>query len=199
MNFYSVRNMLGLLKHKVCNCWPFFLQKRYAMKLRKSLYGSAFSLPSLATPREPTAEIHMLCGKEQLNMGIWSSWSGLRFLKNVILYVHSDGTLNHDDFILWKKVIPGSFLIKKEDSNNKATEIMSKRYPLLYRWRGLNWAAAQIIDYHLFGNQNIVISMDADVLFFKEPIELCLAIEKKYHPYIGTRISAHVILAVLKF
>jgi hypothetical protein len=117
-------------------------------------------------------EIHMLCGRKQLDMGIWSSWSILRFLKNTVLYVHSDGTLKDEDAHLWRKIIPSTTLISKEEANARVESKISKRWPLLYEWRCSYRAGAQVVDVHLFGETDRLIVMDSDILCFRDPLDL---------------------------
>lgn len=161
-----------MLKYKVLECWPYKFKERRAAKLREQFRPMAFQLPQIPAPRCPEVEIHMLCGKAYLDMGIWASWSILRFLENAMLYVHSDGTLEDEDIAAWRKVVPGTVLVSRMESNERAATEISSRYPLLYQWWCEYFLGTHVVDMHLFGKSNRLIVMDVDVLCFRRPVEL---------------------------
>ena len=153
-------------------CWPYKFKQRQAAKLRAQLRPKAFELPPIKPVGKPEIEIHMLCGKKQLDMGIWASWSILRFMDNAILYVHSDGTLQPDDLNVWRKVIQGLIFVSKKEADARVGSEISKSFPLLYAWCCCYKYSAQVIDMHLFGQTDRLIVMDSDVLCFREPMEV---------------------------
>jgi hypothetical protein len=159
-----------MLKFKALDCWPYKFKQAKAKRLREQFCPKAFELPPIPPTAFPKVEIHMLCGKAYLDMGIWASWSILRFLKNALLYVHSDGTL--EDIAAWRKVVPEMVLVSKDEGNEKAANEISSRFPLLYRWRCHDWCGPHVVDMHLFGESDKLIVMDVDVLCFREPVEL---------------------------
>jgi len=161
-----------MLKYKVLDCWPYKFKEIRAAKLREQFRPRAFELPQIPAPKSVKVEIHMLCGKSQLDMGIWSSWSILRFMDNAILYVHSDGTLECADIDSWKKVVKGLVFVSKEEADALVESEISKRWPLLYEWRCSYRAGAQVVDVHFFGETDRLIVMDSDVLCFRDPVEL---------------------------
>jgi hypothetical protein len=172
----KLRHFAGRAKFRVLDCWPYKFKEIRAAKLREQFRPMAFQLPQILAPRHPEVEIHMLCGKAYLDMGIWASWSILRFLENALLYVHSDGTL--EDIAAWRKVIPEMVLVSKTESNERAAKEISSRYPLLYRWRCQDWGdthvlcGTHVVDMHLFGKSDRLIVMDVDVLCFRRPVQL---------------------------
>jgi len=178
----KIRQSVGMLKYKVLDCWPYKFKEIRAAKLREQLRQRAIKLPQVATVTHPKVEIHMLCGEKQLDMGIWASWSLLRFFNNAVLYVHSDGTLE-EDVGAWREVVPGMVLVSKAESNERAATEISSRYPLLYKWRCRDWCGPQVVDSHLFGESDRLIVMDADVLCFRKPVELrdSLSLEKRVY------------------
>ncbi len=172
MSKSRLRQAAGMLKYKILDCWPYKFKELQAAKLREQLRSKAFELPRLPDSKNPKAEIHMLCGKKQLDMGIWASWSILRFMDNAVLYVHSDGTLEDGDISSWEKVIPSLVVIPKGEADRRVADTLGTTYPLLYAWRCHNWCSAQLVDMHLFGECDRLIVMDSDVLCFNEPVEL---------------------------
>lgn len=160
------------MKYKVLGCWPYVFQVRKAREMRRQLQPMLDLLPPVNTTGDGEIEIHMLCGREQVDMGIWASWSILRFMDNAVLYVHSDGTLTDEDICLWRKVIPSIVVVSKADADNRVRDRICATCPLLYTWRCNYWSGSQIVDTHLFGDTDRIIIMDSDVLCFKNPMEL---------------------------
>lgn len=176
MSKSRLRRTIGMLKYKVLDCWPYKFKQMRAAKLRERFRPRAFELPQIPAPDSVKVEIHMLCGKKQLDMGVWASWSILRFMSNAILYVHSDGTLQDEDYQRWRQVIPNALFISKNEADIVVKSRIASSYPRIYNWRCNNWCGGQVIDIHLFGQSDRLISMDSDVLCFKEPIELLKAV-----------------------
>ena len=170
-SIHKLRRAVGKLKWKTM-CWPYKFKQRQAAKLREQLRSKAFELPRIPPATHPEVEIHMLCGKKQIDMGGWASWSILRFLRDAVLYVHSDGTLNSEEIIPWQKVVPGMVFISKAEADSCVSEKIASRAPHLYNWRCNYWAGSQVVDVHFFGNTDQLIIMDTDVLCFHDPIEL---------------------------
>jgi len=112
----------------------------------------------------------MVCGAATVDMGIWSSWSLLRFMVNADFVIHSDGTLSEVHIARWKRVIPWMKVVTQDAS--ALSEGFSIRYPRLSKWRRQHACNAQVIDYHLATSLDAVIGIDSDVLFFRDPIEL---------------------------
>ena len=172
MSKSKLRHAAGMLKYKVLDCWPYKFKEMRAAKLRKQFRPRAFELPQLPPPDSVEVEIHMLCGKAQLDMGVWASWSILRFMNNALLYVHSDGTLECEDINSWEKVVRGLVFISKEKADTRVESEISVRWPLLYEWRCSYKSSAQVVDVHLFGETDRLVVMDSDVLCFREPVEV---------------------------
>lgn len=172
MSKSRLRHAAGMLKYRVLDCWPYKFKERQAAKLREQFWLQAFQLPPLPAPNQMGAEIHMFCGKKYLDMGIWASWSILRFMKNAVLYVHSDGTLDKEDIAAWKRVISGLVIVAKTESDEKVALRIRQRFPLLYEWRCTNWWGPGLVDMHLFGELDRFVVMDSDVLCFRDPVEL---------------------------
>jgi hypothetical protein len=148
-------------------------------KLRQLLRPRLFELPQIPPANHPDIEIHMLCGKKHLDMAIWASWSILRFLKNAVLYVHPDGTLVPENVDSWSKVVKGIVFISKQQSDKKVRAELANRCFLLYDWHRNYRHSPQVVDVQLFGQTDKIVIVDSDVLYFKDPIELRLALSNK--------------------
>ncbi len=172
MSESKLRRTTGRLKYKVLDCWPYKFKEKKASKLRIQLRTMVSKLPQLPPVANQQVEVHMFCGKAQLDMGIWASWSVLRFLQNAVLYVHSDGTMNQEDVVEWRSIIPDLVFVSKEAADNRVSTEIAPKFPALYTWRCNYWSGSQVVDVHLFGKSDRLIIMDSDVLCFRDPIEL---------------------------
>ncbi|MEO5917535.1 MAG: hypothetical protein ABIS50_25120 [Luteolibacter sp.] len=130
-------------------------------------------LPPLPPFRENRYELHMLCGHRDTDMGIWASWSIMRFLDGQArLYVHSDGTLTEEDGDRWRKIIGEVRVIDRNESDVTVERELAEKTTHLYPWRCSNWASAQLVDIHFFGEAPTMLIMDSDVLTFSKPQEV---------------------------
>jgi hypothetical protein len=170
----KLRRAAGKLKFRVLDCWPYKFKQAKAKRLRDQFSPIVFQLPQIPAPAppHPELEIHILCSKAHLDMGIWASWSILRFLNDATLYVHSDGTLQIEELDLWTRVVQGLIFVSKEEADARVAAKISKSWPLLYQWRCNYWSSAQLVDMHLFGNSDKFLVMDSDVLCFRDPFEV---------------------------
>jgi hypothetical protein len=141
------------------------------------------------------AEMHILCGGAQAEMGLWSAWSLLRSAPEVKLYVHSDGSLDDGLPAQWQRLLPDTVLVSRSSADELFSETIGSRFPRLGEWRRSFLLAARLIDMHLFGECPTVMHMDTDVLFFTRPEELlrhacgkdlgmawCIDVSENYYP-----------------
>ncbi len=169
----NARRLLGDVKCRVVDRWPYALLKPYAQWRRDRCRPRIETLPAVSAAEDAgEIEIHMLCGLAQADMGIWASWSIMRFLPNALLYVHSDGTLTADDFQQWQSIVPSSILITSAETDERFMTELGRDLPALARWRDGYWSARQVIDFHLFGRASAFVGMDSDVLCFEPPREV---------------------------
>jgi hypothetical protein len=167
------RRLVGDIKWRVVDRWPYAVLKPIAQRRRDRYRAELARLPSVPTARAAVdAEVHMLCGAAHVDMGIWASWSLLRFFRNPVLYVHSDGTLAERDLGQWRDVIPGAVLVPSTEADDMFAAEYADDFPTLARWRSRYWCARQVIDYHLFGQAEAFLGMDSDVLCFRRPREV---------------------------
>lgn len=177
---YRVRRRIGRWKSLVLDQWPYRYRMRRAQALRVRYRALLRDLPRLRTQACVTYEIHMLCGKRDLDMGIWASWSLMRFLDGEArLFVHSDGTLTEADVELWRAIVGQLVLIPREERNRVVSAGIGALTPKLHAWRCTNWASTQLVDSHFFGEASRMILMDSDVLVFSRPTEVLAAVTAK--------------------
>lgn len=173
-----LRQRLGSAKWHVTEVWPADLRQVRARQLRNDLLARGLLLPPLPSVEpQMDLEVHMLCGEATADMGIWASWSILRFLRGATLYVHSDGTLTDGTVAAWKGVVPQLQLIDADASERRVNAELAGTCPNLLSWRSRSLMARQNIDYFLFGTSSYVLGMDSDVLCFQNPAALIDAIQ----------------------
>jgi hypothetical protein len=178
---------LGPLKDAMLDFLVFNRRMKHSMRQRAVYRSRLADLAPLPEPTDCQCEVHMLCGKRDLDMGIWASWSLMRFFAGRSrLFVHSDGSLCDDDMQQWKSIVRGTVLITTQEADQAADNALGRQCPTLLAWRSRNFRrtnTAQVVDFHLFGNSKRILLMDSDVLCFKDPVEVKLAMENAHLCY----------------
>lgn len=174
---HPLRKKLGSIKARVFDQWPYRGHVKAIPAKRAALRPALEKLRPLPATTGCEFEIHMLCGKRDLDMGIWASWSMLRYLDGrACLFVHSDGSLSDEDVSVWKAIVGNVVVVHRAESDEIVRENLNGRAPLLYEWRCSNWASAQLVDVHFFGTARQILIMDSDVLTFLPPDEVIEAL-----------------------
>lgn len=184
----NIRKSLGKAKCTILDEWPYRREVRRMGLYREQMRSKLYSLPSIPQRSGEKIEIHMLCGKRDLDMGIWASWSLFRFLEGKgQLFIHSDGSLCEADLELWREKIAGLSLIGRRQSKEAVAELLSSRAPILYEWAQNNLPGIQLIDTHLFGEEEVFLILDSDVLCFKKPQVLLDRLQDSTPPFAWCR------------
>jgi len=173
----TLRKQLGYLKFKLIDQLPYQYLRMKGERVREELKGKISGLPTIHPTSGPVVDVQMLCGKKHLDMGIWASWSLMRFIPSARLVVFSDGTLSEADLGAWRKVIPNLCLISGEVNVQRSDEVLKGLYPLLHEWRVRNKYSAKFLGFHFHGGSDRIILLDSDVLCFQKPEELIAALE----------------------
>jgi hypothetical protein len=174
----QIRKKLGSIKCKVLDEWPYRGRMRAIPEIRDGYRPLVEKLPPLPPFSENVYELHMLCGHRDVDMGIWASWSIMRFLDGQArLYVHSDGTLTKEDEVFWKRIIGEVIVIDRAESDRTVEASLASTTKHLYPWRCSNWASAQLVDVHYFGDAPSLLIMDSDVLTFSKPEAVVAALK----------------------
>lgn len=170
---------LGALKWRVTQVWPAGVRGILAKKLRRKYAVQARLLPTTSAPGEALdVEVHMLCGEAQVDMGIWASWSVLRFLPGAAFFLHSDGTIEDRSLATWRRIVPQLEHVAYRDAEEKMHAALAG-LPHLSAWRDTHVMARQPIDYFLYGRKAYVLGLDSDVLCFKAPEVIVNAIRNR--------------------
>ncbi|MEO1237766.1 MAG: hypothetical protein AAFX76_13345 [Planctomycetota bacterium] len=136
-----------------------------------------------APPDRHDFEVHMLCGDKTWDMGVWASWSILRFFPRARLYVHDDSTLSDGLMAQWDRVVPGAVFVRRDEADARVEQEIAEAYPNLYAWRCGYWSGPQVVDMHLYGESPKWLTMDTDVLCFREPVELFRLVDQDQRVY----------------
>jgi hypothetical protein len=111
-------------------------------------------------------------------MGIWASWSILRFLPGAAFVLHSDGTIEDSSLAIWRRIVPQLEYVAYQDAE-KTMHAALAGLPHLSAWRDAHVIARQSIDYFLYGSTAYVLGLDSDVLCFKSPEAIVNAIRNR--------------------
>ena len=125
-------------------------------------------LRPLPEPKNVTAEVHTLCGEDQANMGIWASWSVMRYLSDARFVVHSDGTLSQRTIDLWQRLVPGTRVFSR-DAGLAALETRLANFPHVLNWTRDYHFGAKLGGIHALAKAPQILDMDTDVLVLSDP------------------------------
>jgi len=174
-----LRRLLGALKWRATEVWPAHVRMVLARKLRPRYAAQFRKLPPVAASRDVLdVEVHMLCGEAQIDMGMWASWSVLRFLPGAAFFLHSDGTITDDSRAIWSRAVPQLEYVSFQAAEEKMSAALTG-LPYLSAWRDKHIMARQAIDYFLYGRKGYVLSFDSDILCFRTPEAILHAIRNR--------------------
>lgn len=162
------RDALALWKYRLTDDWPFRPLARLGERRRRALAPRLPRLPPVRVAAAAEAEVHVLSGEAQADLGLVSSWSLLRFLPGVALVVHSDGTLSAASRARWEAVLPGVRFVEREEARAAVRPVL-EGLPELSRWHARNWASQQTVDFSVCARAPRLVSLDTDVLCFSPP------------------------------
>ena len=127
-----------------------------------------------------TAELHILSGASQFWSCLLALKSVLRFIHQVSVAIHSDGTLTRQHERVFREHFPGVRLISKEVAD-EAVGLALEDFPNCREFRSQNVVLAQVFDYSLLSMTNKIIAMDSDILFLGRPGEVIDWIKRDQH------------------
>jgi hypothetical protein len=135
----------------------------------EELDALAYNLPRLteAAPK-PQLELHMMCGEQQATMGLWSSWSALRFFPGARLVIHSDGSLSANTITAWRQIAPGTRIVSKEESLS-AMQRRFGAFPRLCDWSRSYHFGFKIGGIHSVAEAEVLLELDSDTLTLRKP------------------------------
>ena len=153
---------------------PWFHKRRVARadRLRPVFAGMLDGLPPLQQRPTDACSAHMLCGSKTADMGVWASYSVLRFMPDVRLFVHSDGSLSDDQQRRWARAVPGTTFLPMADMDARVTAAWAGRFDALLDWRRAKVIHTKWVDANVASPCRKTLLLDSDVLCFRDPVEL---------------------------
>ncbi len=142
--------------------------------------------PYITGQDAPYFELHMLIGKRHVGMCLWAIKSFLHFSgQRYRVVLHDDGTLRQEDISTLSEHLPNARVIRRVDADKEMADKLAN-YPLCktfrfsvvetanHRGQKYNMFIMSLIllDINLLSDAEKIMILDADVLFFKKPVEL---------------------------
>lgn len=124
--------------------------------------------------------IHMLTCHRDVLIALWSLASFYRVSKvigNVTL--HDDGTLTEKDRTLFRRLFPSIDIVSVKDFFMRYTHELDT-YPILKKFRQeyTKFQSKKLIDVYFERKGDMVLYLDSDMLWFKNPLEIQVAVER---------------------
>jgi FkbM family methyltransferase len=119
-------------------------------------------------------EIHTLICKKDILLAINNIKSFRKYdiFKNIPIYLHDDGSLDENDFIILNEY-ENIIIIKRSDADEEIKQYIANHpYCLQYRLGDghINlWHKIKLFDYFYFSKSKKIIGMDTDLLFLRYP------------------------------
>lgn len=134
--------------------------------------AAARRLPALPeAPRDPAVEVHCTSGEAQATMGLFASWSLMRFLPEARFVLHSDGSLSAETIETWESMLPGMRMVFP-DAAEAAMEVELASAPYVLRWCRDYHFGAKLGSVHCLAEAPRIVEMDTDVLVLSDPAAL---------------------------
>lgn len=144
--------------------WP--LLQRY------SVFPRIIEQPPVECAKTSDFAVHVLVCEKDATMLHWCLRSLLQCATSPFrLYVHDDGSCRAETLDRLRR----SFVNAEVLQRDRASAVVEPRIvdsPELVQWRREDYIAAKCLDFYLIGDEEWVIILDGDVLFFTDPTEI---------------------------
>jgi len=140
-------------------------------------YSKAFTLPAIGRirpvhlPSSSNIGIHMLLPHCRVLEGMWTLYSLFQVSDQTFsVYIHDDGSLNSADHLLLEKAFPGIRIVSRGESDAKMKAAFGiRRLDRCAQFRQQSVFALKLFDVCEFGDEEHILLLDCDVLFFRYP------------------------------
>src|SRR3954471_8606776 len=139
-------------------------------KLYRSLEAIQSTQPLPCNPAALT-EVHTLTCHKHVFMYITAIKSLLRFISDVAIVVHDDGSLTTADIATIKHHVQGSKVIRRSDADDIAEKLLAP-FPKTRAFRSAVINALELTDHALLADRKKIIITNSDTLFLRRPDEL---------------------------
>ena len=126
--------------------------------------------PLRCNPNSRT-ELHALTCHNHLFMYITAVKSLLRFVSDVALVVHDDGSLTAKDIARIKHHVEGIKVIRRRDADRITRELLGP-FPKTRNYRAAITNSLELTDHALFAGREKLLIINSDVLFLQRPDEV---------------------------
>lgn len=134
--------------------------------------AAARRLPPLReAPPAPQIEVHSFSGEDQAVMGLFASWSLMRFLPEARFVLHSDGSLTSGTIAVWTAMLPGMRVIDPAAGAAAMAEQLADM-PHVRRWCREYHFGPKLGSVHCLAEAPRIVEMDTDVLILSDPVAL---------------------------
>lgn len=139
-------------------------------------------------------DLHILVCRNDVMNALWAvrTFLGLSGLAPRLFW-HDDGSLTASDRALLLKQHPLATYVSREESDQAMREVLHD-YPSAnrYRFKSFHWPSIKLLDFAHYSAGRAFMILDADVLFFRRPLELLDAIERKMGFFMNDMQEAYV-------
>src|ERR1019366_346638 len=126
--------------------------------------------PLRCNPASQT-EIHTLTCHKHVFMYITAIKSFLRFVSDVAVVVHDDGSLTPEDITTIERHIDGIKVIRRPDADEVMGRLLAA-YPKTARYRSEVINSLELTDHALLASRERLIITNSDTLFLQRPDEV---------------------------
>ncbi len=116
-------------------------------------------------------EIHTLTCHKHVFMYITAIKSLLRFVSDIAVVVHDDGSLTPEDITTIERHIDGIKVIRRRDADEIVGKLLAS-YPKTMRYRSEVVNSLELTDHALLAGRERLIITNSDTLFLQRPDEL---------------------------
>ena len=157
-------------------------RQKYGHGLKVAYYRDRVRPRILQTPpvlhtNSDECEIHVLTWREDWLNVIWMLKTFYHYSKrNYSLCIHEDGTLEERELSLLEYHFPNARIVRRSDADSEVKKALA-HLPQSRKFRNSNPLALKVFDFRIYLNNERMLILDSDILFFSEPVELLKRIE----------------------
>ena len=145
--------------------WGFASAKEYLTE--RQIFQLIRRIPR-SWPKNPQ-EVHVLVGAGRIPMMLWMAASLMTASKTRWKFVvHDDGTMQEKDEAMIAASLPGCRIVRCAVAD-AAVQKKLRKYPLLANYRSTHAFGKRLTDFAYFNRSKKVVSIDSDILFFRNP------------------------------
>jgi hypothetical protein len=146
--------------------------QRYRKKgMLEKIFVTILETPHLRCNPNAKTEVHTLTAHHHCCMYITAIKSLLKFFDDIAIVAHDDGSLTDNDRTILCEQVKGIRFIEKKSADESMKKQLAD-FPHSRRFRQRIVNSMELFDNILLSETEKIITMNSDVLFFKEPLEL---------------------------